>query len=101
VYVSLDSIGLGHNESEGRLPPDERLGTQGVARDVTELVLLQEFSRQAELILPVCSVCRRIRLSVSGRDEWINLADYVERKTGVMYSHTYCPDHEPRAGERS
>jgi PAS domain S-box-containing protein len=99
VYVALDSVGLGHRESEGRVPQDEHLGTQGVARDVTELIFLQEFSRQAELILPVCSVCRRIRLSVSGREEWISLADYLERKTGVMYSHSYCPDHEPLGAE--
>jgi len=97
IYVSLDSFGLGRAEPTGRIPPEERLGTQGVARDVTELVLLQEFSRHAELILPVCSVCRKIRLSVGGRDEWITLADYVERRTGVMYSHTYCPDHVPPA----
>jgi PAS domain S-box-containing protein len=98
VYVSLDSVGLDHRPHTGEAPRDEHLGTQGVARDVTELVLLQEFSRNAELILPVCSVCRRIRLSVGGRDEWMTLADFVERKTGVMYSHTYCPDHEPSAG---
>jgi len=101
VYVTLDSVGLDHPEATGRVPRDEHLGTQGVARDVTELILLQEFSRQAELILPVCSVCRKIRLSVSGRDEWITLADYVERKTGVMFSHTYCPDHVPPVEERS
>ena len=98
VYVSLDSVGLGHRESSGHVPPDEHLGTQGVARDVTELVLLQEFSRQAELILPVCSVCRKIRLSIGGHNEWLTLADYVERQTGVMYSHTYCPDHVPPSG---
>ncbi|MGA2641981.1 MAG: PAS domain S-box protein [Spirochaetia bacterium] len=100
VYVSLDSFGLGRAEPTGRIPPDERLGTQGVARDVTELVLLQEFSRQAELILPVCSVCRKIRLSVGGRDEWMTLADYLERRTGVMYSHTCCPDHDPHGEGR-
>jgi PAS domain S-box-containing protein len=99
VYIALDSVGLGPREFEGRVPQDEHLGTQGVARDVTELILLQEFSRQVEFILPVCSVCRKIRLTVSGGDEWITLADYVERKTGVMYSHTYCPDHEPETHE--
>ncbi|MGO9308471.1 MAG: PAS domain-containing protein [Spirochaetia bacterium] len=99
VYVSLDSVGLGRRAPAGQAPSEEPLGTQGVARDVTELILLQEFSRQAGLILPVCSVCRKIRVTVGGRDEWTTLADYVERKTGVMYSHTYCPDHEPHVGE--
>jgi PAS domain S-box-containing protein len=101
VYVALDSVGLGRRERGGEAPGEQHLGTQGVARDVTELVLLQEFSRQAELILPVCSVCRKIRVTANGRDEWISLADYVERRTGVMYSHTYCPDHLPgEAGPR-
>ncbi len=99
VHVSLDSIGLG---TAGEAPSlrvvgaDGRLGTQGVARDVTEIVLLQEFSRQAELILPVCSVCHKIRVPEGDRPEWIPLSDYLERKAGVMYSHTYCPDHVPR-----
>ncbi len=105
VYVALDSIGLGHgppgserDEQGAAQPPDEeRLGTQGVARDVTELVLLQEFSRQTELILPVCSVCHKIRVDAGNRVQWISLADYVEQKTGVLYSHTYCPEHVPPA----
>jgi PAS domain S-box-containing protein len=95
VYVSLDSVGLSYRAPTDQTPAEDFLGTQGVARDVTELIMLQEFSRQAGLILPVCSVCRKIRLSVGGRDEWTTLAEYVERKTGVMYSHTYCPDHQP------
>ena len=78
-----------------RAGAEARLGTQGVARDVTEIVLLQEFSRQAELILPVCSVCHKIRVSEGEPAEWIPLADYLERKAGVLYSHTYCPDHLP------
>jgi PAS domain S-box-containing protein len=95
VYVSLDSIGLGAGGPGARAEGEGGLGTQGVARDVTEIVLLQEFSRQAELILPVCSVCHRIRVSEGERAEWIPLADYLERKAGVLYSHTYCPDHLP------
>jgi len=97
IYVSLDSVGLGRRKSELSTPRNEHLGTQGVARDVTELVLLQEFSRHAELILPVCSVCHKIRTGVGDRTEWLPLAEYVERQTGVMYSHTYCPEHVPPA----
>jgi PAS domain S-box-containing protein len=95
VYVSLDSIGLSSGEYPPRAGGEGRLGTQGVARDVTEIVLLQEFSHHAELILPVCSVCHRIRVSEGDRTEWIQLADYLERKAGVLYSHTWCPDHLP------
>lgn len=95
VYVSLDSIGLGTRDPGSSSSGDGHLGTQGVARDVTETVLLQEFSRQAELILPVCSVCHRIRVSEGERAEWVPLAEYLERKAGVLYSHTFCPDHLP------
>ena len=95
VYVSLDSIGLSSGESPSRTGGEGKLGTQGVARDVTEIVLLQEFSRNAEMILPVCSVCHRIRVSEGNRTEWIPLAEYLERKAGVLYSHTWCPDHLP------
>jgi PAS domain S-box-containing protein len=97
IYVSLDSVGLGRRKSELTTPRNGHLGTQGVARDVTELVLLQEFSRHAELILPVCSVCHKIRTGVGDRTEWLPLSEYVERQTGVMYSHTYCPEHVPPA----
>jgi PAS domain S-box-containing protein len=97
VYVSLDSIGLNRREAEPSKPPDEHLGTQGVARDVTELVVLREFSSQAELIMPICSVCHKIRTGVGVHVEWLPLSDYLERKTGVLFSHTYCPDHVPPA----
>lgn len=97
VYISLSSYGLGPERAKGGGAGREgTLGTQGLARDVTELVLLQEFSRSVEVILPVCSVCRRIRVAEGTREEWVALSDYVARKTGVMFSHTYCPDHLPK-----
>ena len=71
------------------------LPTQGIARDVTDLLVLQEFSRQVGRIIPVCSVCHRIRVSAGQQTEWLPLAEYVERKTGVMFSHTFCPEHTP------
>ena len=99
VYVSLSAVGLGDKRRpQGTEPPNMDLGTQGVARDVTELVLLQDFARQVGSILPVCSVCHRIRVGEGAREEWIALGDYVSRKTGILFSHTYCPDHVPPAG---
>ncbi len=96
VYVSLSAVGLGSPGSRARPgSADESLGTQGVARDVTELRVLQEFSRTAGLILPVCSVCRKIRVGTGANVEWIPLAEYVSRKTGTVYSHTFCPEHLP------
>lgn len=96
VYMSLNAVGLGaeRGDPEGT-HRQERLGTQGVARDVTELVVLQDFSRQVGLILPICSVCGKIRVTTGTEDEWIPLSQYVERKTGMQFSHTYCPEHIP------
>jgi PAS domain S-box-containing protein len=97
VYISLSAYGLGPERSKPSGPAREgSLGTQGLARDVTELVLLEEFSRNVEVILPVCSVCHRIRVTEGAGEEWVALSDYVARKTGVMFSHTYCPDHLPK-----
>jgi PAS domain S-box-containing protein len=96
LYISLSAVGLVTNRpAPGRTSVEECLGTQGVARDVTDLVLLQEFSRQAELILPICSVCHKIRVASGASIEWVPLTEYVARKTGVLYSHTYCPEHVP------
>jgi PAS domain S-box-containing protein len=94
IYISLTAVGLG---APGVRPgqPGETIGTQGVAHDVTELALLQEFSRQVGLILPICSVCRRIRVTTGSTDEWVSMSDYVSRKTGILFSHTFCPDHVP------
>jgi PAS domain S-box-containing protein len=96
VYISLSSYGLGSERAGTASSHESTLGTQGLARDVTELVLLQEFSRHVEVILPVCSVCHRIRVTEGVREEWVGLSDYVARKTGIMFSHTYCPDHLPK-----
>ncbi len=99
IYVSLNSIGL---QQPIRVPGREdavRLGTQGIARDITELVLFREFSRQVSSILPICSVCHKIRVETKGGEEWIRLDSYVAGKSGTHFSHTYCPDHVPPIDE--
>lgn len=98
IYVSLSSFGLGPQIPGGPAGelPESLQGTQGIARDVTELVLLRDLARQVEHILPICSVCRRIRVAEGAHEEWMPLADYVARKTGMLFSHTFCPDHCPK-----
>jgi predicted GNAT family acetyltransferase len=98
VYVSLNSVGLAGPvpSGGGRADGVEPMGTQGIARDVTELTLLRDFSRQVGLILPICSVCRKIRVTAGPAEEWLSIDEYVTRKTGILFSHTYCPDHLPR-----
>jgi PAS domain S-box-containing protein len=94
IYVSLNAIGLQTNTNVRELP--NTLGTQGIARDITELVMCREFSRQVGVILPICSVCHKIRVNVSGGDEWLTLDTYISSKTDTRFSHTYCPEHRPR-----
>lgn len=47
-----------------------------------------------ENILPVCSVCRKIRDDANGpgSGDWMSVEQYFARKTGIMMSHGYCPD---------
>jgi len=92
LYISLSSFGLG---PQGGPVPEGTQGTQGIARDVTELVLLRDLARQVQHILPICSVCRRIRVTEGEHEEWMPLGDYVTRRTGMLFSHTFCPDHRP------
>jgi PAS domain S-box-containing protein len=92
IYVSLNSIGLQGTVS---IKGEAALGTQGIARDITELVLCREFSRQVSRILPICSICRRIRVPGENGEDWISLEEYISGKTNTEFSHTYCPDHMP------
>ncbi len=98
LYVSLSSFGLGPQipGGPGGPLPENQQGTQGIARDVTELVMLRELARDVGHILPMCSVCRRIRVGEGAAEEWLPLSEYVARKTGRLFSHTYCPDHMPK-----
>jgi PAS domain S-box-containing protein len=92
IYISLDSVGLGNVHSGNRAA---YVGTQGVARDVTDLVMLREFSEKVSMILPVCMICHRIQVITGDHEEWVALSEYVTRKTGTLFSHSYCPDHLP------
>ncbi len=98
IYVSLSSFGLGPQIPGGpdELLPENLQGTQGIARDVTELVMLRDLARQVGHILPMCSVCRRIRVGEGATEEWLPLSEYVARRTGMLFSHTFCPDHLPK-----
>ncbi|MFA7346120.1 MAG: response regulator [Desulfurivibrionaceae bacterium] len=48
-----------------------------------------------ENILPICSVCRKIRNDKGrepGRGDWQTIEEYLQREAGVLPSHAYCPD---------
>ena len=99
VHVSLDAFGLRTRmpSGPGGAAVQTPIGTQGIARDITELVLLRAFAREVQGILPICSVCRRIRVASAGKEEWLPLDEYVSSKSAILFSHTYCPDHLPSA----
>ena len=46
-----------------------------------------------EDILPICSVCKKIRDDTGkehGKGEWMSVETYIKSKTGVLFSHGYC-----------
>ncbi|MCC5877392.1 MAG: response regulator [Candidatus Sumerlaeia bacterium] len=43
-----------------------------------------------------CSCCGKVRSESGG---WENLEDYLTRRTGVLFSHTVCPDCYPTTKE--
>ncbi len=48
-----------------------------------------------ENILPVCSVCKKIRDDSGkqpGTGEWMSIEQYFAQRIGVKMSHGYCPD---------
>lgn len=50
--------------------------------------------RLYEEIVPVCSLCRKIRDDQGrepGTGEWLPLEAYLSRAAGILCSHTYCP----------
>lgn len=72
--------------------------------DMNELVLRisrclqqQEFRKKIKVyenILPICSVCKKIRDDTGkkhGQGDWLTLEEYLYRKSGVPATHGYCP----------
>lgn len=53
--------------------------------------------RLLEEILPICSVCKRIRDEKSEPVRWVNVADYITSKTDTRFTHGYCPDCAEKA----
>jgi DNA-binding NtrC family response regulator len=59
--------------------------------------------RLYEKIVPVCSVCRKIRDDQGrepGTGEWLPLEAYLSRAAGILCSHSYCPDCATEACRR-
>jgi sigma-B regulation protein RsbU (phosphoserine phosphatase) len=66
--------------------PDELQARLGVAERI--LGLRREL-QQLEVLLPICSYCRRIR---NEHDEWESLETYIEHRFETQFTHSVCPD---------
>jgi PAS domain S-box-containing protein len=99
VHVSLDAFGLRARlpRAPGEPVQEKTVGTQGIARDITETVVLRAFAKEVQGILPICGVCRRIRVATAEGEEWLPLDRYVRSKSGILFTDTWCPDHKPPA----
>ncbi|MEW6500062.1 MAG: sigma-54-dependent transcriptional regulator [Thermodesulfobacteriota bacterium] len=57
----------------------------------------QELRRRIKVyeeVLPICSVCRKIRDDCGkehGSGDWLSLEEYFARRVGIKSSHSYCP----------
>jgi PAS domain S-box-containing protein len=78
-------------------------GMFGVARDITDLKLLQqeisekvvqleaalEKVRQLEGIIPICSYCKKIR---DDEKSWHQMENYISSHSEAKFSHGICPE---------
>jgi phosphoserine phosphatase RsbU/P len=57
---------------------------------VAERILgLRHELQQLEVLLPICSYCKRIR---NDNEQWESLETYIERRFETQLSHGICPD---------
>jgi phosphoserine phosphatase RsbU/P len=66
--------------------PDELQARLGVAERI--LGLRREL-QQLEVLLPICSYCKRIR---NEQDEWESVETYIEHHFEAQFTHSICPD---------
>ncbi|MCB2181393.1 MAG: response regulator [Desulfobulbaceae bacterium] len=64
----------------------------------------QELTRKIKIyekILPLCDTCRKVRFegADNSNGEWLELDQFISRKTGLGISHGYCPDCYKQAME--
>lgn len=53
------------------------------------IINLNKRVEQLEILLPVCSWCKKIR---STESRWMSLEDYIKEEKHARISHTICPD---------
>jgi DNA-binding response OmpR family regulator len=69
-----------------------------IAYRVKRCLKLAELSRQIKIyhkILPMCCVCKKIRICKNGtvkQDKWISIEKFIHNKTRTDITSSYCPD---------
>ena len=51
--------------------------------------------KRLEGVLPICSHCKKIRLSGADpkkQEGWLQIERYISEKSEAMFSHSICPD---------
>jgi len=99
-FFSISTVGLyAHEDSKTK----NFIGTQGIARDITEKKATEEERekninelREAldnikilEGMLPICAKCKKIR---DDNGYWNNIEEYIESHSGALFSHGMCPE---------
>lgn len=74
-----------HYDGKGNI-----IGTVGSAIDVTSMMKSGQASlSQLTSIIPICSVCKKIRDEAG---QWHQLENYINARTGTQFTHGYCPE---------
>ncbi len=58
-------------------------------RDITEQLRAEAEIQQLQEILPICSICKKIR---DDKGYWSRLEDYFRQHNDTKFSHGYCPE---------
>lgn len=68
---------------------DTFVGTQGVARDITERKRAEEEIHALRGIIPICTTCKKIR---DDAGYWHQVEAYVSKHSEAEFSHGACPE---------
>lgn len=64
-------------------------------KKIEELENALSHIKNLEGILPICSNCKKIRLEGTDsrkQDSWVQIEDYISKKTNAKFSHSLCPE---------
>ncbi|MBI4384317.1 MAG: response regulator [Nitrospinae bacterium] len=90
---AVDALRLG--ASDYLLKPCDRVELAIRVNHCVEKLRLRRKIKVYENILPICSICKKIRDDGGvepGTGEWVPIEHYIEQKLRLDVSHGYCPD---------